>query len=50
MKKERKEKNMMKLLAAALGFMGGFVSTTGTQGCNFLLADEPKMPKSLIEK
>lgn len=41
---------MMKLLAAALGFIGGVTSTTGTQGCNFWFADEPKMPKSLIEK
>ena len=30
---------MMRILALA-----------GTQGCNFLLADEPKMPRSLIEK
>lgn len=41
---------MMRILALIFGFVGGAASLAGTQGCNFLLADEPKMPRSLIEK
>lgn len=38
------------MLASLLSALGAFVATLGTQGCAFLIADEPKMPKTLIEK
>jgi len=38
------------MLASLLSAIGAFAATLGTQGCIMLLMDEPKMPKSLIEK
>lgn len=38
------------MLASLLSVLGSFAATLGTQGCVMLLMDEPKMPKSLIEK
>lgn len=38
------------MLASLLSLVGSFVATLGTQGCAFLIFDEPKMPNSLIEK
>ena len=39
--------NFIANLLAALGFGAANV---GTQGCVMLFTDEPKMPKSLLEK
>ena len=38
------------MLASLLSAIGAFAATLGTQGCVLLVADEPKMPKALIEK
>ena len=38
------------MLASLLSVLGSFAATLGTQGCVMLFLDEPKMPKSLIEK
>lgn len=38
------------MLASLLSAIGAFAATIGTQGCLLLIVDEPKMPKSLIEK
>lgn len=38
------------MLASLLSAIGAFAATLGTQGCVMLIADEPKMPKALIEK
>lgn len=38
------------MFASLLSLIGSFAATIGTQGCIFLIADEPKMPKALIEK
>lgn len=40
----------MSFIANLLAKIGISAATTGTQGCMFLIADEPKMPKYLIEK
>lgn len=40
----------MKFIANILAAIGGSAASAGTQGCLFLIMDEPKMPKSLIEK
>ena len=40
----------MSFIANLLAKIGGGVSNLGTQGCAFFIMDEPKMPKSLIEK
>ena len=40
----------MNFIADLLAKLGLGAANTGTQGCWFLIADEPKMPKSLIEK
>ena len=37
-------------LAAILAAIGSAAATMGTQACWFLFTDEPKMPRSLIEK
>lgn len=37
-------------LAAILAAIGSVAATMGTQACLAWLMDEPKMPKSLIEK
>ena len=38
------------MFASLLSFLGDFAATLGSQGCMMLLMDEPKMPKSLIER
>ena len=38
------------MFASLLSMLGAFAATLGTQGCVLLFLDEPKMPKSLIEK
>ena len=40
----------MSFLADLLAKIGAGVASSGTQGCWALIFDEPKMPKSLIEK
>ena len=40
----------MSFLADLLAKIGAGVAATGTQGCWVFIVDEPKMPKSLIEK
>lgn len=40
----------MNFLANLLATIGGAAASAGTQGCWILIADEPKMPKSLLEK
>ncbi len=40
----------MKFIADILAAIGGSVANAGTQGCYWLFFDEPKAPKSLIEK
>ena len=40
----------MKFLADLLALIGGTAAAAGTQGCFMWICDEPKMPKSLIEK
>ena len=38
------------MFASLLSFIGSIAATAGSQGCAFLFVDEPKMPKSLIER
>ena len=40
----------MKYIASILTVLGTVVATIGTQGCLVWFTDEPKMPRSLIEK
>lgn len=40
----------MKYLSSILAVLGTVAATLGTQGCMMLIADEPKMPKSLLNK
>lgn len=40
----------MKLVAKVLAVIGAVAATVGTTGCSFLICDEPKMPKSLLNK
>ena len=40
----------MKFLADILAAIGGAAASAGTQGCYIWILDEPKMPKSLLEK
>lgn len=40
----------MKYLSSILAVLGALAATVGTQGCMILIADEPKMPKSLLNK
>ena len=40
----------MGIIATILAAIGNGAATTGTQGCFILFFDEPKMPKSLLEK
>lgn len=40
----------MKLFYSILAVLGAAAATLGTQGCSYLLLDEPKMPKSLLNK
>ena len=38
------------MFASLLSFLGEFAATLGTQASIFFIMDEPKMPRSLIEK
>ena len=40
----------MKLVAKILAILRAVAATVGTQGCTYLVVDEPKMPKSLLNK
>lgn len=40
----------MKFVASVLAALGSVAATMGTQACIVWFMDEPKMPKSLIEK
>lgn len=40
----------MKIIADILAMLGGSAASAGTQGCYILFADEPKAPKTIIEK
>lgn len=40
----------MKLFSSIMAVLGTLFATIGTQGCTLLIADEPKMPKSLLNK
>ena len=40
----------MKLFSSVLPVLGTLAATLGTQGCAVLILDEPKMPKSLLNK
>ena len=40
----------MKLVAKVLTILGFVAATTGTKGCVTFIIDEPKMPKSLLNK
>lgn len=40
----------MNFIANLLAKLGFGAANIGTQACSFWIADEPKMPKSLIEK
>ena len=40
----------MGIIANILAAIGNVATSVGTQGCLVLFMDEPKMPKSLIEK
>lgn len=40
----------MKFISNILAALGASAASVGTQGCVVLIVDEPKMPKSLIEK
>ena len=41
---------MARLFASVLSFFGGIGATTGSNACIVFFFDEPKCPKSLIEK
>lgn len=38
------------MFASLLSWIGSFAAATGTKACVILLTDEPKMPKSLLNK
>lgn len=38
------------MFAALLSWLGGLSASMGTKACTILFADEPKMPKSLLNK
>ncbi len=40
---------MKKVLAIAFSAVGAVLGTVATTGCAFVLFDEPKMPRSLID-
>lgn len=42
-------KGGIKMFASLLSFLGSFTANVGSQGCSYLIVDEPKMPKSLIK-
>lgn len=38
------------MFASLLSWIGSFAASTGTKACLILFSDEPKMPKSLLNK
>lgn len=38
------------MFASLLSWLGSLSATTGTKACTILFIDEPKMPRSLLEK
>jgi len=38
------------MFASLMSLLGNFAATLGSHGCVFLICDEPKAPKSLIER
>lgn len=40
----------LKLFANIFASLGSLIATMGTVGCPVLICDEPKMPKSLLNK
>ena len=40
----------MSFIANLLSKIGATAASTATQGCFMLIADEPKMPKSMLNK
>ena len=40
----------MSFIANILAALGMGSANAGTQGCTFLIVDEPKAPKSIIER
>ena len=40
----------VKLFYSVLAAIGALAATIGTQGCTFLILDEAKMPKILLNK
>ncbi len=41
---------MKALLVSIISALGALVATTATSGCIFVWVDEPKMPKSMMQK
>lgn len=41
---------MKALLVSIISALGALVATTATSGCLMVFIDEPKMPKSMIER
>ena len=41
---------MMGFIANILAAIGNTAASAGTQGCWILIVDEPKMPKSLLNR
>lgn len=41
---------ILKLFANIFASLGALVATAGTVACPLLICDEPKMPKSLLNK
>lgn len=44
------KKEVILMFASLLSMLGAFAASFGSQGCVLLTADEPKMPRALIEK
>ena len=50
MTKKNKEGGIRIMFAALLSWLGNLSATMGTQACSLWFIDEPKMPKSLLNK
>lgn len=38
------------MFASLMSLIGSFTANLGSQGCAYLIIDEPKAPKALIER
>jgi len=38
------------MFASLMSLIGSFTASLGSQGCSYLIMDEPKAPKALIER